>query len=145
MLRGSAYSRPFPYCRENEQGPRRNPCGRIAPHGERRPDTLTEEVALAPAQARRESEGGAALPPARSPPLQLEDRPCLPSQGSLSATLGLQLARLGRQVPGRVVSADHAFPHRAHEEDRPLAAPAPGTDSQLFPGAETDFQRGRGG
>ena len=34
---------------------------------------------------------------------------------------------------------------RAHEEDRPLSAPAPGTDSQLFPGAKTDFQQGRGG
>ena len=36
---------------------------------------------------------------ARSAPLQPEDRPRLPSQGSLSATLGLQLARLGRKVP----------------------------------------------
>src|ERR1035438_5841932 len=126
MLRGPAYSRPFPYRRENEQGPRRSSRRRIAPHGERRPDTATEEVALAPARARTESEGGAALPPARSPPLQPEDRPCLPSQGSLPATLGLHFARLGRQVPRRVVSADNALPHRAHEEDRPLPAPASG-------------------
>ena len=56
----------------------------------------------------------------RTPLLQPEDRPCLPSQGSLPATLELQLARLGRQVPRRVVSADDSFPHRAHEEDRPL-------------------------
>src|ERR1035438_7509824 len=49
MLRGPAYSRPFPYRRENEQGPRRSPRRRIAPHGERRPDTATEEVAMAPA------------------------------------------------------------------------------------------------
>jgi hypothetical protein len=37
---------------------------------------------------------------------------------------------------GRVVSADHAFPHRAHEEDRSHPAAAPGTDSQLFPAAK---------
>src|SRR5215472_15180112 len=57
MLRGRAYSRPFPYRRENEQSPRRSPRRRIAPHDERRPDTATEEVALAPAQAKREPEG----------------------------------------------------------------------------------------
>ena len=71
--------------------------------------------------------GWAALPAARPPPLQPEDRPRLPAQGSLPATLGLQLARLGRQVRGRMVSPDHAFPHRAHEEDRSLPAPAPGS------------------
>src|SRR6266567_6875782 len=65
MLRGAAYSRPFPYRRENEQGPRRSPRRRIAPHGERGPGTATEEVALAPAQTGRESEGRAALPPPR--------------------------------------------------------------------------------
>jgi Transposase len=36
---------------------------------------------------------------ARSTPIQPEDRACLPSQGSLSATLGLQLTRVGRKVP----------------------------------------------
>src|SRR5215467_5490014 len=145
MFRGPAYSRPVPYRRENEQGSRRSPRRRIAPHGERRPDTAPEKVALAPAQAGRESEGRAALPTARSPPLQLEDRPGLPSQGSIPATLGLQLALLGREVPRRVVPSNHAFPHRAHEKDRPIPAPAPGTDPQLFPGAKTDFQRGGGG
>ena len=58
-----------------------------------------EEVALAAAQTRRESENGTALPVTRSPPLQPEDRTRLPSEGSLSATLGLQLARMGRKVP----------------------------------------------
>jgi hypothetical protein len=38
------YSRPFPYRRRNEQSPRRSPRRRIAPHGERRPDTAAEEV-----------------------------------------------------------------------------------------------------
>src|SRR5215469_4531669 len=100
MFRGSAYSRPFSYRRENEQGPRRSPRRRIAPDGERGSGAAAEEVALAPAQTGRESEVRAAIPPARSPPIQPEDRPRLPSQGSLPATLGLQLAHLGRQVPG---------------------------------------------
>ena len=39
MFRVPAYSRPFPYRRENEQSSRRNSRWRIAPHGERRPDT----------------------------------------------------------------------------------------------------------
>src|SRR5690242_18209492 len=52
-LRGLAHSRPFPYRRQNEQGPRRSPRRRIASHGERRPNTTTEEVAMAPAQARK--------------------------------------------------------------------------------------------
>ena len=51
MFRGPTYSRPFPYRRENEQSPRRSPRRRIAPHGERRPDTAPEEIALAPARA----------------------------------------------------------------------------------------------
>ena len=62
-------------------------------------DAGAEEVALAAAQTRRESEDGTALPIARSAPLQLEDRTRLPSEGSLPATLGLQLARMGRKVP----------------------------------------------
>ena len=69
----------------------------------------------------------------------------LPSQGSFPAALGLQLAGLGRQVPGRMVPADPALPHRAHEEDRPFPAPAPRTDPQLFPGAKTAFQWCSGG
>src|SRR5690349_3191721 len=99
MFRGPAYSRPFPYRRENEQGSRRSPRRRIAPHGERRPDTAIEEVALAPAQTPRESENRTAFPLTRSAPVQPADRPRLPSQGGLSAALGLQLARLGREVP----------------------------------------------
>src|SRR5215468_11067279 len=43
MFRGPTYSRPFPYRRENEQGHRRSPRWRIAPNGERGPDTATEE------------------------------------------------------------------------------------------------------
>src|SRR5215472_963266 len=43
------------------------------------------------------------------------------------------------------LSTDHAFPHRAREEDRPLAPSASGADSQLFPGPKADFQWGRGG
>src|ERR1035441_3046493 len=129
MFRRHAYSRPFPYRRENEQGPRRSPRRRSAPDGERRPDTSIEEVAMAPAQARRESEGGAALPPARPAPVQPDDRPGLPPQGGVSTTLGVQLALLGRQVSRRIVPSDHAFPYRADEEDRPFAPPASGADS----------------
>src|ERR1035441_7581182 len=62
-----------------------------------------EEVPLAVAPAQREPGRRTALPATRSPPLQPQDRPRLPSQGSLSATLGVQFARLGRQVPRRVV------------------------------------------
>ena len=43
IFRGPAYSRPFPYRRENEQSPRRSPRRRIAPHGERRPDTALKK------------------------------------------------------------------------------------------------------
>ena len=64
---------------------------------------------------------------------------------SIPATLGLQLALLGREVSRRVVPSNHAFPHRAHEEDRSISSPAPGTDPQLLPGAKNDFQRSRSG
>ena len=50
-------------------------------------------------KTRRESENGTALPVTRPPPLQPEDRTRLPSEGSLSATLGLQLSRVGRKIP----------------------------------------------
>jgi transposase len=72
----------------------RSPCRRIAPDSEPGRRAAAEEVALAAAQTRRESENGTALPVTRSAPLQLEDRSCLPFEGSLSATLGLQLARM---------------------------------------------------
>jgi Transposase and inactivated derivatives len=52
---------------------------RIAPHSERGRRARAEEVALAAAQTRTESENGTALPVARSAPLQPEDRTCLPS------------------------------------------------------------------
>jgi transposase len=42
---------------------------------------------------------GTALPVTRHPPLQPEDRARLPSEGSLSAALGLQLARMGWKIP----------------------------------------------
>ena len=35
----------------------------------------------------------------------------------------------GRQISRRVVPPNHAFTHRAHEEDRPLASPASGANS----------------
>jgi hypothetical protein len=43
------------------------------------------------------------------------------------------------------VSADNTLAPRAHEEDRPLTAPASGADSQLLPGSEADFQWSRRG
>ncbi len=49
-----------------------------------------------------------------------------------------------REVSRRVAPSNHAFPHRAHEEDRSISSPAPGTDPQLLPGTKNDFQRGRG-
>src|ERR1022692_929396 len=42
-----------------------------------------------------------------------------------------------------MVSPGDALPYRAHEEDRPLNARAPRTDSQLFPCSEVAFQRRR--
>ena len=44
-----------------------------------------------------------------------------------------------------MVPPDHAIPHRADEEDRPLAAPAPRAHPQLLPGSKADFERCRGG
>src|SRR5258708_35245848 len=87
------------------------------------------------------------LPDGSSPPWAKTSfpKPCLPSQGSFSATLGIQLARLGRQVPRRVVPPDHAVPHRTHEEDRPFATQSSRTHPELFPGPKATFQRRRGG
>src|ERR1017187_3583642 len=42
-----------------------------------------------------------------------------------------------------MVSPGDALPYRAHEEDRPLNARAPRTDSQLFSCSEVAFQRRR--
>src|SRR5438874_6543254 len=79
MLRGASHPRSFSHRCENEQGTGRNPSGRIASHSERGRRARAEEVSLATAQTRRESEDGTALPVARSAPLQPEDRTCLPS------------------------------------------------------------------
>src|ERR1700683_2705905 len=69
VLRGPPYSRPFPYRRQNEPGSRRSPRRGITPHGQRRAETASAEVPLAPAQTRRESQDRTALPPPRSAPL----------------------------------------------------------------------------
>src|ERR1700684_983141 len=98
MLRGTSHSRPLPHRGKDEQSTRRSAGGRIAPHGQRGPRAPVEEVALAAAQTRREPENRTALPVTRSAPLQPQDRSCLPYEGSLSATLVLQLARMGRKV-----------------------------------------------
>src|ERR1700693_2095868 len=44
-----------------------------------------------------------------------------------------------------MVSPGDAFPHRAHEEDRPVHARTPRTDSQLFPCSEAALQQRRRG
>ena len=62
MLRGASHPRSFSHRGENEQGAGRSPCRRIAPHSQRGRRARAEEVALAAAQTRRESENGTALP-----------------------------------------------------------------------------------
>src|SRR5450432_3984819 len=49
---------------------------------------------------------------------------------------------MGRKVSRRLVLSSDALPHRAHEEDRPVNARAPRTDSQLFSRSEAALQRG---
>src|SRR5580698_2623388 len=44
-----------------------------------------------------------------------------------------------------MVSPGDALPHRAHEEDCPLNARTPRTDSQLFPRSKVALQRRRRG
>src|SRR3984893_16738542 len=88
LLRVAAYPRPFPHRRQNEQGARQRPCRGNQPHDTRGPRPCPQEVPLAVASPERESRRRPALPPARSAPLQPQDRPCLPSQGSLSANSG---------------------------------------------------------
>ena len=106
---------------------------------------LLKKIALVRAQAQRESHRSAEVPPARSAPLQPPNRPCLSPQRRLSAVLGIQLAHLGRHVPGFLVLSNHAIPHRADEEDRPHAARSPRAAAQLFQGQKAVFQRcGRG-
>jgi len=67
------------------------------------------------------------------------------AQGSVSATLGIQFVRLGRQVPRQVVPPDHPIPHRTHEEGRPFATKASRTHPELFPCSKVTFQRRSGG
>jgi len=82
---------------------------------------------------------------ARPAPLQPPDRPCLSPQRRFSAVLGIQLAHMGRHVPGFLVPPNDAIPHRADEEDRPDVARSPRAAAQLFQGQKADFQRcGRG-
>src|SRR5690242_4299027 len=81
------------------------------------------------------------FPAPRSAPLQPENRPRVPAQGSLPATLGLQLARLGGQVPRRMVSPDHALTDRTDEENRPLTPPTSRADPELLSRSKADIQR----
>src|ERR1035438_6540819 len=52
---------------------------------------------------------------------------------------------MGGKVPRPMVPPGDALAHRADEEDRPFHARASRADPQLFPRAETTFQRRRGG
>src|SRR5260370_10463458 len=135
------YPRPLPHRGQNEQGPRRGSRRGGAPHEERRPESRPQEVSLVAAQAPREPRRGAALPAPRSAPLQPQDRSRLPSQRNFSATLGLQLTRLGRKVPRRMVPSDLALPYRAHEEDRPRLASPPRPHPQLLTRPQHHLQR----
>src|SRR5713226_1963097 len=107
----------------------------------RRPPAAAEEVALVRAQAQRESHLAAEVPSARSTPLQPPDRPCLSPKRRFSAVLGIQLAHLGRHVPGLLVPPNDALPYRADEENRPHLARSPYPAAQLFQGQEAVFQR----
>jgi hypothetical protein len=69
-----------------------------------------------------------------SAPLQPPDRPDLSPQRGLSAVLGIQLAHLGRHVPGFLVLSNHAKPYRADEEDGPHLAHPPRSAAQLLQG-----------
>jgi hypothetical protein len=89
LLRGPAYPRPLSRRRQYEQGTGQRPCRENQPDETRGPRPGPQEIPLATAPPQRESRRRPALPVARSPPLQPQDRPSLPSQGSLSATLGI--------------------------------------------------------
>ena len=68
-----------------------------------------EEDPLVRAEAQRESHRATTVPPARSAALQSADRPGLSAQRGLPAVLGIQLADLGRHVPGFLVLPNHAL------------------------------------
>src|SRR5271169_58251 len=93
-------------------------------------------------EAQRESHLAAESPAAPAAPLQPPDRPRLPLKRRFSAVLGIQLAHLGRQLPGFLVLSNHAFPHRAHEENRPHFARSSLSVAQLLQGQEAVLQRG---
>jgi transposase len=88
-----------------------------------KPDTATEEVAMAPAQARRESKGGA-LPPARPARYNLKTVRAYLLKEAFQQLWEYNSPAWAGKFSRRVVPPNHAFPHRAHEEDRPLASPA---------------------
>jgi hypothetical protein len=77
----------------------------------------------------------------RGKSIEVAEHPRKRSAASPSATLGIQLAYMGRKVPRRMAPPDHPFPHRTHEEDRRVSAPTWRTDPELFPGSEAAFQR----
>ena len=98
MFPGPAYPRPFPYRGQMNKALDEVRAANRA-YGGRGDGSGAEEVALAAAAAVREPANRTALSTARCAALQPEDRPGLPSEGSFSATLGLQLPCLGRKVP----------------------------------------------
>ena len=75
--------------------------GFVYQHAHLGADKKSIEVAVRPRKGSTAvcSRCGSALPVARSASLQPEDRTRLPSEGSLSAALGLQLARVGQKIP----------------------------------------------
>ena len=79
LLRGAAYPGPLPHRRQYEQGTRPCPCRGNKPHETRGPRPGPQEVPLAAAPPQREPRRRPALPVARSPSLQPQDRPRLPS------------------------------------------------------------------
>jgi transposase len=81
----------------------------------------------------------------RSAPLQPENRPCLPSQGSFPATMGLPGRRPGPASSWTNGAGRPCAPDRAHEGDRTHPAPTPRSHPKLIPCAKADRQRrGRG-
>jgi hypothetical protein len=105
-----------------------------------------EEVALVRTQAQTESHLAVEVPSARSAPLQPPDRPCLSPQRRFSAVLGIQLAHLGRHVPGFLVLSNHAQPYRADEgrSPAPCAPTAPCCSTTSRPGNSFPAASSRG-
>ena len=78
-----------------------------------------EEIALVRAEAQRESHRHSNSSACAICSATTSNRPRLPAQGGLPAVLEIQLATLGRHVPGLLVLSNHAQAYRAHEENRP--------------------------